>query len=64
MGEEEMSKQRKQYSAEFKFQVALDAAKNGKTVSQLASEHGVQPTQVSEWKGQLMSEGARLFVRG
>jgi hypothetical protein len=27
-----MSKQRKQYGAEFKFQVALEAAKNGKTV--------------------------------
>ena len=55
-----MSKQRKQYSAELK----LEAAKNGKTVSQLASEYGVHPTQVSDWKGQLMREGARLFARG
>ena len=55
-----MSKQRKQYSAELK----LEAAKNSKTVSQLASEYGVHPTQVSDWKGQLMREGARLFARG
>lgn len=59
-----MSKQRKQYSAELKFEVALEAAKNSKTVSQLASEYGVHPTQVSDWKGQLMREGARLFGRG
>ena len=59
-----MSKQRKQYSAEFKFRVAMEAAKNGKTVSQLASEYEVHPTQVSDWRGQLMSEGSRLFARG
>jgi len=59
-----MSKQRKQYSAGLKFEVALEAAKNSKTVSQLASEYGVHPTQVSDWKGQLMREGARLFGRG
>lgn len=28
-----MSKERNQYSPEFKFRIALEAAKNGKTVS-------------------------------
>ena len=42
----------------------MEAVKNRKTVSQLASEYGVHPTQVSDWKGQLMREGARLFGRG
>lgn len=58
-----MSKERKQYSGEFKFRIALEAAKNGKTVSQLASESGVHPTQISEWKAILMTEGAGLFER-
>ena len=58
-----MGKERKQYQAEFKFRVALEAAKNGKTVSQLASEYGVHPTQINEWKGQLMREGAAVFER-
>ena len=58
-----MSKERKQYSPEFKFRIALEAAKNGKTVSQLASESGVHPTQINEWKGTLMSEGVSLFER-
>ena len=58
-----MSKERKQYSPEYKFRMAVEAAKNGTTVSQLASESGVHPTQISEWKATLMTEGASLFER-
>ena len=58
-----MSRERKQYSPEYKFRMALEAAKNGTTVSQLASESGVHPTQISEWKATLMTEGASLFDR-
>lgn len=58
-----MSKERKQYSPEFKFRIALEAAKNQATVSQLASESGVHPSQISDWKGTLMTEGASLFDR-
>ena len=47
-------KQRNQYNAEFKLRVALEAAKGAKTVSQLASEYGVHPTQVSDWKSHLI----------
>jgi transposase-like protein len=56
-----MGNGRKQYSAEYKFQVALAAARNDKTVSQLASEYGVHPTQINEWKRQLMKEGSQVF---
>lgn len=56
-----MSRQRRAFSAEFKFRVALEAAQGTKTVSQLASEYGVHPTQVSTWKAQLLDEGAQLF---
>ena len=52
-----MTKQRRQYSPEFKFNVALEAAKGRKTISELASEMQVHPTQVSEWKGQLPAVG-------
>jgi transposase-like protein len=43
-----MGKQRRQYTADFKFQVALEAARGTKTVSQIASEYGVHPTQVGD----------------
>lgn len=59
-----MEKKRKQHNAEFKFKVALEAAKEQKTLSQLASEYGIHPTQISEWKGQLLRGGAEVFSRG
>ena len=38
-----MARKRRQYSPEFKFKVALEAAKGRKTISELASELEVHP---------------------
>jgi putative transposase len=48
-----MSTQRKQYSAEFKARVALEALKGLKTVNELASTSGVHPTQIAPWNHRL-----------
>jgi transposase len=45
-----MSTQRKQYSAEFKARVALEALKGLKTVNELASTYGVHPTQIGVFR--------------
>jgi putative transposase len=58
-----MTKKRRQYSARYKFEVALEAAKESQTLSELASETGVHPTQISHWKRQLQSEGSDVFER-
>ena len=58
-----MSTKRKQHSAEFKFKVALEAAKNVKTRAEIASEYGVSGTQVSQWKKELIDNGKGLFER-
>ncbi len=58
-----MSKKRRQYSARYKFQVALAAAKGDKTISELASEHSIHPNQIREWKQKLVDEGEQLFSR-
>ena len=52
---------RKRRSAGFKFEVALEAAKGTKTLSQLSSEYEVHTTQISEWKNQLLKDGASVF---
>jgi transposase-like protein len=52
---------RKRRSAAFKFQVALEAAKGTKTLSELSSEFEVHTTQISEWKNQLLRDGATVF---
>lgn len=59
-----MGTKRKQHRAEFKFKVALEAAKEQKTLSQLGSEYELHPTQVSEWKRHLLSSGAKVFGKG
>ena len=51
----------KRHSAQFKFKVALEAAKGTKTLSELAGEYGLHPSQISEWKTQLLREGASVF---
>ncbi len=52
---------RKRRSAEFKFKVALEAARGTKTLSELSSEYEVHPSQISEWKSQLLKDGASIF---
>ncbi len=42
-----MSTQRKQYSAECKARVALEALKGLKTLNELASTYEVHPTQIA-----------------
>lgn len=58
-----MTQKRKQYSAQYKFKVALEAAKGHKTISELASETGVHPTQIGQWKKQLLEAGDDVFSR-
>ena len=52
---------RKRRSAQFKFKVALEAAKGIKTLSELSSKYGVHSTQISEWKTQLLNDGVSIF---
>jgi transposase-like protein len=56
-----MAKKRQRRSAQFKFQVALEALKEQKTLSQLASEFEVHPTQITQWKKQLVEARNTLF---
>lgn len=56
-----MTNRRKRRSAEFKFEVALEAAKELQTASQIASEREVHPNQISQWKKQLLDKGASIF---
>jgi len=49
-----MPVQRKQYSAELKTRVALEAIKGYKTVNEIVSEYGVHPTQIANWKKQAL----------
>lgn len=56
-----MSKKRRNHSPEFKAKVALAAARGDKTVSELASQYNVHPTQISTWQSELIENAASLF---
>ena len=56
-----MSVKRRSHSPEFKFRVALEAAKEKQTTSQLASELNLHPNQISDWKKQLLEKGKTVF---
>ena len=59
-----MGQIRKRHSAAFKAKVALQAAKRGKTVAELAKEYQVHPVQISQWKKQLLDGMEGLFQNG
>jgi putative transposase len=58
-----MVQKRKQFTASFKAKVALAAIKGEKTVNHIASQYGVHPNQVTQWKKQLLTESSTLFER-
>jgi transposase-like protein len=51
---------RKRHTAAFKAQVALEAAKEVKTLNELASQFGVHAAQIAKWKKQLLENIAIL----
>lgn len=52
---------KKSFSAQFKSKVALEAVKGNKTVNELASEFGVHPTQIKNWKEELQNGATDIF---
>ncbi len=63
-GEKQMSRSTKSRDATFKARVALEAVRGEKTISQIASEYGVHPNQIGQWKKKLLEELPSLFSDG
>ena len=57
-----MSKKRRNHSPEFKAKVALAAARGDKTTSELASKYNIHPSQITQWKQELIENAASLFA--
>jgi transposase len=52
---------RKHYDSRIKVNVALEAIKNQRTIAQIASEYGVHPNLVTQWKQRLLNELPDIF---
>jgi len=52
---------RKQFTSEFKSKVAIEALKGHKTINELSTEFGVHPTQINNWRKQLIKLSKSAF---
>ena len=59
-----MGRQRKNYTAAFKAQVALAAIRGDCTANELAAKYGLHPTLISNWKKTLLEGAETFFAEG
>ena len=55
---------RRQFSAQFKAKVALEAMRGELTMADLANKYEVHPNMIAGWKRRLAEEAAGVFDRG
>ena len=51
------------HSPQFKFQVALEAIKERRSINEIAASYKIHPSQVTTWKKELRESGSQLFER-
>ena len=56
-----MKGNRRRHTSAFKAKVAIEAAKENKTLSELSSQYGVHSSQISQWKSQLLEALPTVF---
>ena len=54
-------RKRKSFTSQYKTKVALEAIRGVKTVNEIAQEFAVHPTQVGEWKRELLTQASTIF---
>jgi len=54
---------RKRHSPAFKARIVQESMKEEKTLAQLASENGLHPNQISQWKATVLNGMPALFER-
>lgn len=54
-------KQRRNFTAEFKARIAIEAIKGQRTVQEIAAHYEVHPNMVTKWKQQAIAELPHVF---
>ena len=59
-----MKRHRRQFSADWKAKVALEAIKGQRTIQEIASHYEIHPNLVTHWKKELLERAAEVFSSG
>ena len=59
-----MKRARRQYSADWKAKIALEAIKGQRTIQQIASHYEIHPNLVTHWKKQVLEGAVEIFSNG
>lgn len=59
-----MKRQRRQFSADWKAKIALEAIKGQRTIQEIASHYEIHPSLVTHWKKKLLEGAAEVFSNG
>jgi transposase len=57
-------KKRNQYTKQKKAEIVIELLKEEKTVNQIASEYGIHPSQLTQWKKKALEGLPEIFERG
>jgi transposase-like protein len=55
------TRKRRQFTAEFKARVAIEAIKGQKTIQEIAAHYEVHPNMITTWKRQALAELPQVF---
>jgi len=58
-----MAQKRRQFSGQFKARVVRAALREDKTLAELASQFGIHPNQITDWKRQALEALPEVFSR-
>jgi len=56
-----MKKERRKFTAEFKFKVVLEALRERETLAALAAKFTIHPQQITDWKRAFLEQGDQVF---
>ena len=59
-----MKRKRRQFSADWKAKIALEAIKGQRTIQEIGSHYELHPNVVTHWKKQLLEGAAQVFAAG
>ena len=55
---------RRKHDSSFKAKIALEAVKEHMTIAELSNKYSIGPTQIKEWKAELLAQAELVFAKG